>query len=204
MDVCERYEQLTLEQGVFFPERVDCSFKSIFHHENTDITPGNLCRKDRYLQAREWQTVDVELPDNAVICGMEIVSRQDQIQYDDFLIFTIEDYILMLSNTDLLRHMPRMDGAYVWDFEAIKGKKYGFNGGRYCLGNNSTCAFPGHDKQGSVNFSVDTEALAPISAKLQGKSSYSFSAIATGDNNDEDCWHTDLELDVKIRYVLKP
>ena len=211
IDICERYELLSLEQELFYPERMDCSFKPKRHHRHhyhsdtlDDLTEGNLHRKDRYLQAREWQTRQVELPENAVICGMEIVSKQDQIQYDDFLIFTIDDRILMLSNNELLRKMPKKDGVYHWDFDAIKGRKYGFDGDRYCLGNDSSCIFPGHDKQGSVNFSVGTSAIAAVSASLQGQTTYNFSAIATGDNDDEDCWHTDLELDVKIRYVLKP
>ena len=179
------------------------------HHKHKNDTcnysgTGNLCAKQAHLQAQAIQSKSLQLPQNAVLCALEIESSSQEIQYDDFLIFTLDDYLLMLSNDKLLRKMPKKNGLYVWDFEEIKGREYGFEGDRHCLGDSSSCVLPGHDRPGPVNFSVDTESLVKLSDQMKGQQNYRFDVIATGDNDRGDCWHTDLNLNVKIKYVVKP
>lgn len=201
IEACQGEENELLESNIFFAERVDCSFANAPTAPPV-ITPGNLPRVQGQLQARESQSQVVSLPDGAIICGMTITSRQDEIQYDDFLAIKLQNYLLMVSNDELLEFMPSTAGVYTWDFNAIKNKPYGFEGGRYCL-QDSRCQFPGHDRAGEVAFAVGTNAVATMSAKIKGQSDLNFTVTATGDNDDEDCWHTDIDLDVAIEYVIK-
>ncbi|MFK7825412.1 MAG: hypothetical protein AB8G05_14760 [Oligoflexales bacterium] len=212
IDLCANSNLIVHQQRLFYEERKECSFAKgsqlalTTHYEDTCnySGKGNLCAKQAHLQAQAIQSKSIELPKNAVLCSLEVESSSQKIQYDDFLIFTLDDYLLMLSNDELLRKMPKKDGLYIWSFEKIKGKRYGFEGNRHCLGDDSSCMLPGHDQPGPVNFSVDTESLAKLSQKMQGKEAYRFDVIATGDNDWGDCWHTDLNLKVKIKYAIKP
>lgn len=200
IDLCKNSDVKTSTHSLFFPERVDCTWTGETPVGN--LTPGNLGRVQGQLQARESQTETVSLPEGAVICGMNISSQQDEIRYDDFLAIKLENYLLMISNSELLRDMPMNQGVYTWDFDAIKMKPYGFEGGRYCL-SDSKCSFPGHDTAGEVEFMVGTDAIAAVSAKIPNQTKLDFTITATGDNDDEDCWHTDIGLDVAIEYAIK-
>jgi hypothetical protein len=79
VNACQQLERQTITSMLQFAPQENCSFG-----EN-----GNLERRDRYKQAIELQTRTVPLPENALICGMDIRSpADDQFQYDDNLIIT--------------------------------------------------------------------------------------------------------------------
>ena len=199
--LCENFPKEYVDQEFFFPEREDCSWGRWKNRRNLG-PDDNLWKKNYYLQAREVQTHTLDIPKFAVLCELEVSSHtDDNIQYDDFLVLTLNDYILMLSNHLLLREMPVENDFYFWDFSKIKGKYYEFHGDRFCFEGYQSCEFPGHDVPGPVDFFLDTDSLSPLASILEKEEELKFNVIATGDNDRGDCWHTDLFLNIKSNYV---
>ncbi|MFK7828000.1 MAG: hypothetical protein AB8G05_27875 [Oligoflexales bacterium] len=199
--LCQNFPKEQIDQEFFYPEREDCSWGKK-RNKNMLGPYDNLWRKNYYLQAREVQSHTLDIPKFAVLCELEVTSHtDDNIQYDDFLVLTLNDYILMLSNHLLLREMPINNDFYFWDFAEIKGKYYEFHGDRFCFEGYQNCEFPGHDVPGPVDFFLDTDSLSPLASILEKEEELKFNVIATGDNDDEDCWHTDLYLNIRSNYV---
>ena len=198
--LCQNYLKEQIDQEFFYPEREDCQWGN---RKNKSSDPyANLWKRDYYLQAREVQTHTLDIPNYAVLCELEVTSHtDDNIQYDDFLVLTLNQYILMLSNHLLLREMPIKNDFYFWDFAEIKGKYYEFHGDRFCFEGYQSCEFPGHDVPGPVDFYIGTDSLSPLASILEKEESLEFSVIATGDNDRYDCWHTDLYLNIRGSYV---
>lgn len=198
--LCQNFQTEQIDQDLFFPEREDCSWGT--KHKRHADPYANLRKRNHYLQAREFQTHTLDIPKYAVLCELEVSSHtDDNIQYDDFLVFTLNDYILMLSNHFLLREMPVKNDFYFWDFAEIKGKYYEFHGDRFCFDGYKSCEFPGHDIPGPVDFFLDTSSLSPLASILEKEETLSLKVIATGDNDRYDCWHTDIYLNIKSQYV---
>jgi hypothetical protein len=106
-----------------------------------------------------------------------------------------------------------VDNVYLWNFADVRGKtrdpdelggRFFFDGDRYCLGGDeTTCIFPDHDTEGNVDFRVGASGIAAVSGRLAGLQNYDFSVIVTGDNDDFNCFHNGLDLNVTVDYVIK-
>ena len=189
---CNSGTKKTLKQSVHFPENQKC---------NWGIN-GNLGRRDLYVQAIEGQKATIELPINAQLCDLGIGSAATTIQYDDFMILTLNNQVLLSSNKDLLIGLDEsQDQAYVWDFSKPRGKTINFDAASYCLGNSSLCNIPITDVQGSFQFSIDPTVLGKLASNSVNKKNLEFALYATGDDNDRDCWHTAFTLDFTLNYV---
>lgn len=192
-DQSKESELKQIETKLLYPERKDCRF---------DQEP-NLERRDAFIQAYESTDQTISLPNNGIICEMQIASQpQARLHYDDFLFFTIEDQVIFGSNNRVANYLPRKEGVFQWDFESMKGQPIGnFESPYHCLGGTESCVLPPHDQAGPVDLSLRTADIAPISFLVAGKSDVSAKLIATGDNDDEDCFHTELDLTVVIDYL---
>ncbi len=185
-----------VEQSISFPERKTCSFG----------TSPNLERKDKFVQASETTPASLNLPIGD-ICNISIDSPADaKLHYDDFLILSIDSRIVFMSNQGLNRYLaPPEQGILTWDFSKVVGQKIdNFEAAPYCLGKGADCILPGHDKEGPVALHLTPQEIAPIAVAISGKSSASINLTATGDDNDTDCWHTALDVKVKIQYLANP
>jgi hypothetical protein len=193
-----------LTRDLYYPERENCLFSQ---DPNKPNEYGNLCRREGYLQARFVQSQSLQLPVGSIVCGLNLEATTQELQYDDFIAITIDmgarQYLLMASNNYLLRHMPLVQGdVYLWDFEAVRGQPYEFEGGRFCIGGTGICEFPPHDKRGHVSYKASANSIATLSAHLSASNDFKVSLIATGDNDDGDCWHTPLNLNATVTYVV--
>ena len=180
-----------LQKKLFFPARRDCQWK-----EN-----GNLGRDNGRMQARESQKLSLALPGKIVLCELSMKSAETNFEYDDSILLTLGQTILLHSTDALTAILPSSGGLYQWDWDSLKGKQYNFEGKPYCLGGESQCKIPTTETVGAVSLDFDTKALAPLAVKLLGTQSLDFTMIATGDNDDGDCRHTDITFDVSISYV---
>jgi hypothetical protein len=182
----------TLKQSIHFPEVQKCSWG----------TNGNLGRRDTYVQAIEGQRATIELPINAQLCELGIGSVATTIQYDDFMLLTLNNQVLLTSNKELLVGMQEdQAAAYAWDFTKIRGKQIDFDAAPYCLGDASLCKIPVTDVKGAFQFSIDPSSLGKLAANSVDKKKLDFALYATGDNDDRDCWHTAFTLDFTLNYV---
>lgn len=188
---CSNTTPKVLKKKMFFPSRKDCQWKA----------NGNLGRDSGRLQARETQQFSVPIPKGMIMCDIQMKSVEPRFNYDDSIILTIEQSVLLNSTNALVDLLPKKDGIYTWDWDAVKGKAYSFEGIPYCLGGNSTCNIPRTETDGTVSIDFESKALSPLALKLLGKESLNFSLVSTGDNDDEDCQHTAITFDVSISYV---
>lgn len=194
--LCSQGTQKTLVQKIRFPETRNCRFG----------TAGNLERKDAFLQAMEAQTTAITLPGKAQLCGVSVNSEVSTIQYDDFMVLTLNGYVLLSSNTAMLNGLEGSAAtAYKWDFSRIRGVPVDFNSPSYCMGSAaSICTIPVTDTQGQFQFKVDPTSLIHLADQVVENHTLNFALVATGDNDDRDCWHTDLSLDFTLTYVEAP
>ena len=171
-------------------------------------TDGNLEKKQAFIRAYEANPGQLELP-TGTVCDVDIKSlplansMSPLIRYDDFLILTLDAEIIFFSNASWMQLLDRNNGIFRWDFKKIIDQEIGnkFEAGPYCLVRGAGCQFPGHDKMGPVNFNLRTADIAPIVAKFAGRTTVPLVINVTGDNNDSDCIHTPLTLEVTLKYA---
>jgi hypothetical protein len=51
---------------------------------------------------------------------------------------------------------------------------------------------------------VDPTSLIHLADQVVENHTLNFALVATGDNDDQDCWHTELNLDFTLQYVEAP
>lgn len=185
---------LATTQTLVYPERKNCSWDS----------PPNLGRRDAFHQAREISAGQLQLPPG-VICEMTIQSKPGSLlHYDDFLVLTLAQQLIFGSNRELVARLETQGGLYIWDFARIAGKSIGnFEAPIYCLGQGDRCRLPAHDQKGPVQIALGPQEIGPITlmlAQLEAKQ-VAMDLVATGDNDDEDCFHSALDLDVTFKYL---
>lgn len=195
-DKCAKTPETSLklaEQTLNYPERKTCSFGM----------NSNLARKDAFVQASELSPGTLTLPPGE-ICAIDIDSPADaRLHYDDFLILSIDQRIVFMSNSGLESYLDKPEqGILTWDFMKVVGQPIkNFEAASYCLGKGAACSLPGHDKEGPVSLHLTANEIAPIAAAISGKASVAMDLTATGDNDDTDCYHTALSVKVKIKYL---
>jgi hypothetical protein len=194
--LCSQGTKKTLTQKIRFPETANCRFNAA----------GNLGRRDAYLQAMEAQTTSITLPGKAQLCGVSVNSAVSTIQYDDFMILTLNGYVLLSSNAGILQGLEgTADTAYKWDFSKIRGVPVDFDSPSYCMGTDvSLCTVPVTDTAGQFQMKVDPTSLIHLADQVVENHTLDFALVATGDNDDQDCWHTELNLDFTLQYVEAP
>jgi hypothetical protein len=195
-ETCETATSLqTLEQAISFPERLGCRFGQA----------PNLERDQGHITAAEEQSFDLQLPEGT-ICGMEIESQSNEkIKYDDFLVFSIDDKVIMASNEQLVEKLSKKNGLYEWDFTKVVGSEIKeFKQKPYCMVKAADCSIPATETKGVISLRVSAKDIAPISAALQGRKTVAITLTSTGDDDEtKDCSHSTLDMSVKVTYLKK-
>jgi hypothetical protein len=197
---CEKPVQLLQSQvKLNFPERKKCTF---------GVEP-NKERKNGYLQAREVSSANMKLPPDSEVCSMTLESPASaMLHYDDFIILTIDDFVIFSSNKDFIPKLDQMNGLYKWDFLKVREMAVNFESPPYCIGAMERCTFPPTDKPGPILMKLNNSEISGITKAIQGKAEVPVDLVATGDDNDSgneiDCFHTALELTVTLHYIKKP
>ncbi len=182
----------TTTQLLYFPEHKLCNWG----------TAPNRTQEEALVQASETTATELKLP-TGHICGIGIESAKDAtLIYDDMLVLALDSQIIYVSNKDLTENLEKKNGIFTWDFNKVVGQQFvNFDGIPYCIGDESECSFPTTDKQGPVTINLASEKIAGIALTLQGKSSAPVTLTATGDNEDKDCYHSELNLTVTIKSI---
>lgn len=188
------HQLLSVTRTLSYPQRKNCSWNSA----------PNLDRKNGFHQGREVSSGLLELPPG-VICDLNIRSKPNfQLHYDDFLILTLANQTIFISNRLIANRLEAQSGIYNWNFASLVGQAIGnFEASTYCLGQAGRCLLPGHDEQGPVQIELTSAELGPIALALMDAKlpNVAMDLIATGDNDDEDCFHSALDLEVEFKYL---
>lgn len=179
-------------QVLNYPEKVTC---------NWDKAP-NLQRKNGFVQAVEVSSNNIMLPEGD-ICEISIQSAPNTVlTYDDFLVLTIDNRVIFVSNNGLIKNLSQDMGYYAWDFKKVVGQRIeNFLSPVHCIGAANTCVLPATEKEGPVALNLTPAEFAPIAASFSGKKSVPLDLTATGDDNNTDCGHTALSVTVQLKYL---
>lgn len=220
--------------SVDFPgstDRYTCDFNDDAVDPN-DASDLNLAmngpRKNERIRARLEQDVNIQLPEDAIICDMDFnFPEAQQIKYDDEIFLTVNNYVVMGSQ-DLSTGNGRSDfinGLLLNAIGLVEYKWLGQNGmydlpyvgnnglSRYCLGVNASdpnfsqkCQIPPTDRVGTFKLDIPSEEIVKLgimnnSGKIDSNSNIKFSWISIGDNDNGDCETSPYGLDVDVEYV---
>ena len=179
----------TITQTVVFPATKECQFG-----EN-----GNLPERDQYFQAQVEQVQNLTVPADHVICDIAINSKTTDLHYDDFFVLAIQDNILVSTNEAFTpgSRRDRRNKIYKWNFADVIGTPWG-DEGKYCFGENSACRIPSHDRQGSVSIQIPKDDFVSLAVELFDLKQIEMKMVTLGDNDEGDCEHSRLELDLEM------
>lgn len=177
---------------------------------------GNLGKKNDFQQARYEQYRSFELPENAELCDLTMEMDRQSLKYDDMFYMSfngvviasnagndvkgLDTYPLNVSSEQVL--VP----GYSYEWEKIVGSPFNNNGGTdYCLGSEqdlAECQWPKTEKNGDFIFNYHPELLIALGAKSNDHKHELMFAI-TGDNDPNiDCYHEDIEFELKATYYI--
>jgi hypothetical protein len=216
---CASGQIVEFKQVISFPKpQTTCAW-------GTDAAPnlGNLGKKDQRVSARLEQDAPLGIPDNALLCSLNLDfipdgSAGQQMYYDDEIFMTFNNVILAASqsyNTEF----TKKDGFMVYDWASLVGKRYGqalFE--PYCAGADSgqgECFIPPTETNGIMKVKFSDAIIQKIAVSTgvkygdgkgpvtPAKSSFKFSFVTIGDNDDPaDCKHSDFGFQVAAKYVV--
>ncbi len=187
-----------IQQNLNFEKREDCRFGQ----------GDNLPIKDEFVTARESQTIAATLPQDSVVCDINLESVQADLHYDDFLFITLNNDILVASETGFANLFTPVNGLKPWDWLKLRGQSFALTKGAqqgvaYCL-NDGNCTMPGHDEIGAFKYNVNLEEIPAMAAKILNEKKMDFTVIATGDNDPADCDHSSFNLNLTVDFAPLP
>lgn len=165
----------------------------------------NLSRVDGQIRAYLKQTAVVDLPEGATLCGFALSHDAASMRYDDEMFFSVNDKLL-LATKDYTEFFTEKDDFYSFNWEGLKSQYYDSFDNRpvYCAGGAeglSSCSVPQTETNGQIKLTFSDSMDAILARALQKDRSLSFDWITTGDNDNSDCRHTEINLKLKLRYV---
>lgn len=175
----------------------------------------NLTVKDGVLRAQYRQVQKVNLPENAVVCDIQMQTDLQHFKYDDTFFFTFNNRVLATNHWNALKRLTP-EGNVLADTKQTPVFEYNWLGVRdaafqnalrddYCLGSEqglSTCSWPLTEQTGSIHFQFHPELVLQLGLKRKA-SEQEFAFIITGDNDlNSDCYHERLEFDLSVKYYV--
>lgn len=191
-DLCTDLEKNVKTDVLQFPATEACAFG----------VGDNLEAKESFLQAIVSQNAEINLEGNTtVLCELKMTTVSPELQYDDFILLTMNDRVLMSSNVEILNLLD-FDSSYKWDFMKARGNFIEFSGPAYCLGNElSLCEVPETDTFGNLKLDFSAQVMTGLAKSMELGNTLRFQLISTGDNDPDDCLHSDFSLSYELKYV---
>ncbi len=164
---------------------------------------GNLMELDLHFQARIEQEQALVMGPNTIICDVKFDFAQQQFLYDDHFLLTFDNAVIassynfgskLTSQANLLRYDWKKIAGMYWD----KTQE-----GTYCPAN-STCSWPETDVPGTIKISYPSSVFQQLVAEDLTRTSHSLKFVAIGDNDADDCEHTDIRFSIEVDFVTKP
>lgn len=162
---------------------------------------GNLEKKNGYIQARYEEPVNLDIPSGATLCDLEMDFPEQPFTYDDHVILTLNDRILMNTGSDMHKYLNSDGSGYIYDWSKLAGKSQDVGETKlYCNGN-STCNVPNTEQNGKILIDIPKSTIQQI-VTMAPQSVNQIKMITTGDNDAGDCNHTPISFTVKASYHM--
>ena len=173
----------------------------------------NLAMGQGIVSARVEQTQTLGIPEDSVVCGLDFEFQPDPqvepvMEYDDHMFFLFNDIVLASSNADLVDLFPRDDGLPAYQWRAIAGEPFAFDGApTYCLGQEDgegDCVVPDPETRASLILRYDQRIIDELAVRSRRAGETTFGFVVMGDNDpDLDCRHEAFTFQVDVPYVTR-
>ncbi len=190
------------------------TFRLVFEEKDESCAwkkNGNKSKKDGKVRARAEEYFNIALGEGDLLCDLSVSSPVQNLRFDDELFVTFNDLIL-LSSYNYNSHFDVVDPesedlTHIYSWENLIG---GFNPGKtsydstYCLGEGeegSSCQVPNSQTTGAFSLMLSEEKGAMLGLSALEHGSADIGLIVTGDNDNSDCQHTEIVLDVSLTTV---
>jgi len=161
--------------------------------DNDSYTSGHHAARIEHLQS-------MSLPAGAIICDMSFNVPQTGMYYDDVLLLTFNDAILMAA-MKVETIFPNQGGLFLYDWAQLRGKPFEY--ALYCLGGTATCALPESQNQGTISLQIPEPLVHLLSKNALNEHKFDFAVIVTADNDpDKDCYYSAFTLEMDVEYVM--
>lgn len=161
---------------------------------------GNLSKVNGAIRARHEESVNLSIPAGATLCDMELEFPEQPFTYDDHVILTLNNRIVMNTGSDMHQYLSQDGSGYIYDWSKLVGKTQDVGGTHlYCNGG-STCSVPNTEQNGQILVDIPKVVIQQI-VTMAPQSVNQIKMITTGDDDVGDCNHTPISFKVKASYV---
>ena len=126
--------------------------------------------------------------------------------YDDVLFVTMNDVVLLASAAPILQYLEQVDGAYIYDWEQLRGNSMFFQQQQaYCMdhGEGGECGLPSSDTTGEFFLSFAGPQVDQLRQRILAEQTLALKFITMGDNDpDTDCRHNGFRMRVMLDIAL--
>ena len=195
LDLCERLEKDTHSQDIEFRyQGLICPWGE----------GENLSKDDGRITARTEQSMQLNLPDGAVICNFDLEFPVQEVRYDDHIYILMNEYVIAGSKmTD--GHYTREGNLLKYEWLKLRGMAFNNeNDVPVCLGkeDGGTCVIPETQTTGRFEIDVPQKYVADLAVKLREADETHFRFVAGGDNDaDDDCKWDPIRFTATVEYI---
>lgn len=194
---CAESAQQTLTKTITFPARSGCAWGQ---NGNDPYLPGT---NEGRLSARSEEIQQVEVPAGGKVCEVTVNSQNTTFRYDDHIMLSMNGVVVVTNFQRLTSQMTVTNNKYArYDWTKIRGIRWSNSSEwvDYCL-SSTTCVIPDSEQTGALQFGLSTVDATTI--QLINPTSLDFMLTTMGDEEQTDCQHMNMSLDVTLKYVTQ-
>lgn len=227
-ELCKNIEdKVQLSQIITFPATDNCQFNEDANRDDVDALNEfmNGPRRDGRVRAHLRQDFDINLPDGAVLCDIDFDFPEQDMEYDDEIFLLLNNYVMLMS-TDYSKNSSFRDyrdnglavnsqGLTVFNWYGdndLYNLKYGRNKApTYCQGVSQAdplysqkCRVPKTESRGKIKLDIPKADIIRMGSLKMEESfpGMRFSFVSTGDNDDNDCEHSEYSFAISAQFVV--
>jgi hypothetical protein len=189
-ETCPFTEGTTSEVVTLPPLTTECAWSEF----------GNLSMASGRIRARNEQYVALSIPPELTLCSLEFESHSESFLYDDLLLMTLNDIVLMSTFHGEINLTPVAE-FYRYDWSSLVNTRHdSYEWSTYCAAGALDCELPASDTTDTLSLSFGEAGTLRLLDVASGSWPYTFGLVITGDDNGSDCQHTGLEVEISYAY----
>jgi len=162
-------------------------------------TGDNGAAQAGQFTARVEHVKPLGLPTGAVLCDMTFNVPETGLSYNDSMLLTFDEAVLLAGMVDVPTLFPATNGLNIYDWKLMLNKSGSLP--TFCIGN-STCSAPDTRSQGTLSLILDAASVQALSSRALALGRFDFMVVAAGDNDTAaDCSYSPFTLEVTATYV---
>jgi hypothetical protein len=217
---------LTQTYTIDFPAAIECDFNENGQDVLSLNAAGNGPRQNLRIRARIEQNNKIALPSEGTICDLDFNFPNQAMQYDDEIILTVNNYVVMASTDYSTSSGSSLyaAGLKVNEHGLVQYNWFGTNSlynlyyahavtPKYCLGltssdpgYNEMCNIPSTEQLGQIKLDIPAKEIIKLGisddqGSVSPQTEIDFGFITTGDDDNGDCEHSAYGFQVTVKYM---